>query len=113
MHELSITESIVNMVSDEVKKQNINKVTKINIVLGELTGFEEDSIKFYFDVLSEGTPLYGAELNFKKIKAEFKCRNCGMIYNRSNFTFKCPYCGNSGVLIDKGKELYVESIDVE
>ncbi|ADL67712.1 hydrogenase nickel insertion protein HypA [Thermoanaerobacterium thermosaccharolyticum DSM 571] len=113
MHELSITESIVNMVSDEVKKRNINKVTKINIVLGELTGFEEDSIKFYFDVLSEGTPLYGAILNFKRVKAEFKCRNCGMIYNRENFTFKCPYCGSSGVLIEKGKELYIDSIDVE
>lgn len=113
MHELSITESIVNMVSDEAKKRNVNKVTKINIVLGELTGFEEDSIKFYFDVLSEGTPLYGAILNFKRVKAEFKCRNCGMIYNRENFTFKCPYCGSSGVLIEKGKELYIDSIDVE
>ncbi|AFK85705.1 MULTISPECIES: hydrogenase maturation nickel metallochaperone HypA [Thermoanaerobacterium] len=113
MHELSITESIVNMVSDEAKKRNVNKVTKINIVLGELTGFEEESIRFYFEVLSEGTPLYGAKLDFKKVKAEFKCRSCGMIYNRGNFTFKCPYCGSSGVLIEKGKELYIDSIDVE
>ncbi|SNX53896.1 hydrogenase maturation nickel metallochaperone HypA [Thermoanaerobacterium sp. RBIITD] len=113
MHELSVTESIVNMVLNETKKRDIKKVTKINLVLGELTGFEEDSIKFYFDILSENTPLYGAVLNFKKIKAEFKCRKCGMIYNRSNFTFKCPNCGESGVLIEKGKELYIDSIDVE
>lgn len=113
MHELSVTENMVDMVLNEVENRNIKKVTTINLVIGELTGFVNDSIKFYFDILSENTPLQGAELKFKNVKAKFKCRKCGMTYNRSNFTFKCPNCGANGVLIENGKEFYIDSIDVE
>lgn len=82
-------------------------------MIGELTGLESESIRFYFDVLSEDTVAKGAELVFKMIKAQFKCRQCGNIFERANFTFNCPVCGATGVLVDKGKEFYIESIEVE
>ncbi|ADH61309.1 hydrogenase nickel insertion protein HypA [Thermoanaerobacter mathranii subsp. mathranii str. A3] len=113
MHELSVTQSLVDMVLEEAQKREIKKVTKVTIVIGELTGLESESIQFYFGVLSENTVAEGAELVFKKIKAQFKCGQCGNIFERVNFTFNCPVCGSTGVLVDKGKEFYIESIEVE
>ncbi|MFV9567951.1 hydrogenase maturation nickel metallochaperone HypA [Thermoanaerobacter mathranii] len=113
MHELSVTQSLVDMVLEEAQKREIKKVTKVTIVIGELAGLESESIQFYFGVLSENTVAEGAELVFKKIKAQFKCGQCGNIFERVNFTFNCPVCGSTGVLVDKGKEFYIESIEVE
>jgi len=113
VHELSVTQSLVDMVLEEAQKREIKKVTKVTIVIGELTGLESESIQFYFGVLSENTVAEGAELVFKKIKAQFKCGQCGNIFERVNFTFNCPVCGSTGVLVDKGKEFYIESIEVE
>ncbi|MGB9679743.1 MAG: hydrogenase maturation nickel metallochaperone HypA [Thermoanaerobacteraceae bacterium] len=113
MHELSVTQNMVDLVVEEGKKRDVNKVTKVTVVIGELTGLESESIQFYFDVLSENTIAEGAELVFKKIKAQFKCSQCGNIFERGNFSFNCPICGASGVLVDKGKEFYIESIGVE
>lgn len=113
MHELSVTQSIVDLVLEEAEKRNVNKVTKVNIVIGELTGLEGESIRFYFDVLSENTVIHDAELNFTKVRAQFRCRKCGNIFERGNFTFNCPVCGAAGVLVDKGKEFYIDSIEVE
>jgi len=113
VHELSVTQSLVDMVLEEAQKREIKKVTKVTIVIGELTGLESESIQFYFGVLSENTVAEGAELVFKKIKAQFKCGQCGNIFERVNFTFNCHVCGSTGVLVDKGKEFYIESIEVE
>jgi len=108
-----VTQSLVDMVLEEAEKREVKKVTKVTVVIGELTGLESESIKFYFDILSENTVAEGAELTFKIIKAQFKCRQCGTIFERSNFTFNCPVCGGVGVLVNKGKEFYIESIEVE
>jgi len=114
VHELSVTQGLVDMLIEEAEKRKVKKVTKVTVVIGELTGIESESVKFYFDILTENTVAEGAELNFKIIKAQFKCTECGNIFERSNFTFKCPVCGGQGVLMSKkGKEFYIESIEVE
>lgn len=113
MHELSVTQSMLNLVLEEAALRNVNKVTKVNLVIGELTGLDGESIKFYFDVLSENTIAHGAELNFTKVRAQFKCRECGNVFERDNFTFNCPICGAKGIMANKGKEFYIDSIEVE
>lgn len=113
MHELSVTQSLLNLVLEEAGLRNVSKITKVNLVIGELTGLEDESIRFYFDVLSENTIAHGAKLNFTKIKAQFRCRECGNIFERGNFTFNCPVCGAKGILVEKGKEFYIDSIEVE
>lgn len=112
MHELSVTQALVDMVVAEAKKAGASSVDKINIVVGELTGIVADSVQFYFELISPGTLAEGASLSFKRVPAEFYCDKCGRVYNRSGFSFRCPHCGNSGVILKKGNELYIENIEV-
>ncbi|HQE93201.1 MAG TPA: hydrogenase maturation nickel metallochaperone HypA [Anaerolineae bacterium] len=112
MHELSITEDILRIVSEHAQKAGATRVTRINLVIGDLTSFIDDSIQFYFGVLSTGTPAAGALLHFQRIKTRFRCRQCGQEFEPEDRNWMCPACGALGGDVIAGKEFYVDSIEV-
>lgn len=113
MHEYAITESIVQLVSEEAKKANANKITVINIVAGEISGVIPECIELYFESIAEGTLLEEAKLNFEVVKAELKCTSCGEIFLKKKNEIECPKCGGTGRFTEKGKEFYIESIEID
>ncbi len=113
MHELGITESIVNIVSDKARETQASKVVKINLVVGELSGFVPDCIEFYFNSLSKGTIADEATLNFELAPARFRCRHCSAVFYPQDTLWSCPKCQSRSLEIAGGRELYVESIEVE
>lgn len=112
MHEYGPTESIVTIVNEEAKKHGAKRVKKVNLVIGEHTGFIGESISMYFDVIAKGTLASGAELVMRYIPAEFKCTSCAALFVHEPGNFACPACGSAGSPTDKGSEFYVESIEV-
>jgi hydrogenase nickel incorporation protein HypA/HybF len=112
MHELTVTESILDMALEEAKKAGAISVDKISIVLGDLTGIAEDCVRFYFDIIKDGTMAQNAELDFTHVPAQFRCPHCGHVFERDRLAFTCPNCGSPGVLMDKGNELYIDHIEV-
>jgi hydrogenase nickel incorporation protein HypA/HybF len=113
MHELAITQSMLDLVLKQAEKARSEKVGKINLVIGEMTGVVARSVQFYFGFLSQDTPAEGAELNFKIIPTTAKCRNCGQEFKLGEFDWTCPHCQSNNIEITGGKELFVESIEVE
>ena len=112
MHEMSITEDILRIVSEHAAGADATNVTEIQIVIGELASFIDNSIQFYFDILSPGTVAEGAILNFRRIKTRFRCRQCEKEFMPENKNWICPYCSALGGDIIAGKEFYIESITV-
>ena len=113
MHELAITKSMLDIVLNEAEKAGAKEVRIINLVNGEMTGFVEDSVQFYFDFLSKGTPAEGANLSFIVVSIKAQCRNCGKPFEPKESNWICPDCGSNGLDITSGKELFVESIEVD
>ena len=113
MHELAITKSMLDIVLEEAKKAGAKEVGKINLVIGEMTGFVQDSVQFYFDFLSKGTLAEGATLSFTAVPIRARCRGCGKLFETKEFDWVCPDCGGNSLDITSGKELFVESIEVE
>ncbi len=112
MHELSITEDILRIVSEHATSADATSVTEIQLVIGELASFIDDSIQFYFDILSPGTVAEGAVLHFRRIKTRFRCRQCGQEFTPEDRNWICPACSALGGDVIAGKEFYVESITV-
>ncbi len=112
MHELSITEDILRIVSEHATSADATSVTEIQLVIGELASFIDDSIQFYFDILSPGTVAEGAVLHFRRIKTRFRCRQCGQEFTPVDRNWICPACSALGGDVIAGKEFYVESITV-
>ena len=113
MHELGITENIVNVTLAKADEAQASKVLKINLVIGELSGFVADCIQFYFDTLSKDTIAQGAALHFETVSAQLRCRSCSAVFRPRDTLWSCPKCGGQSVEISKGRELYIESMEVE
>ncbi len=113
MHELAITQSMLDLVLKEAEKAGAKEVGKINLVIGEMTGFVDESVQFYFDFLSKGTIAERAQLSFRMIPATARCRGCDKAFECNEFDWTCPYCQGNSVEIIAGRELFVESIEVE
>ena len=113
MHELAITQSMFDLVLEQAEKNSARRVGKINLVIGELTGVVGECVQFYLDFLSKGTIAEGALLSVQMVAPEAKCRDCSETFELKEFDWTCPTCGGSGFEIIAGKELFVESIEVE
>ncbi len=113
MHELAITQSMFDLVLEQARKARAKKVGKINLVIGEMTGVVGDCVQFYFDFISKGTLAEGATLSLAMIPPKARCQGCDKLFDLKEFDWTCPHCGGNSLQIVAGKELFVESIEVE
>ncbi|MCK4778492.1 MAG: hydrogenase maturation nickel metallochaperone HypA [Actinomycetia bacterium] len=113
MHEMAITESIFSIVMDYAKEKKATKVKKINLRIGKMTGIVEDCIMFYFETISKGTIAENAEIKVNSIPVKGRCGSCNKEFNAKDMIPICPYCSSMACAIIGGKELEVESIEVE
>jgi len=113
MHEFGITESIISIALGKAKEARASKITEINLVVGELSGFVPDCIQFYFDFLSKDDIAKGAVLHFELAPAQLRCRHCSTTFQPQDTSWSCPKCESQDVEIAGGRELYVKSMEVE
>ena len=89
------------------------RVKGITIVVGELSGVVEDSVRFCFDAVSANTMVSGAVLTFRKVPAYIRCTQCTFEFRLDDSNWACPQCGNLGGHVMQGRECYIESLEVE
>ncbi len=113
MHELPVTEEILQIVLNYAREGRAARVLRVNLVIGELTSFAAESIQFYFDMLSKETEAENASLSVSRIPARARCQACKGEFNPEGMNWSCPACGGPAEEILAGREFYVESIEVE
>ncbi len=114
MHELPVTQSILNIVVRHAEQAGAARITDIRLVIGQLSSIVDDSVQFYWDMIAAGTIAEGARLHFQRVPAQMQCQACGAAFAlAASADFACPQCGSSDVRVTGGEEFYVESIDVE
>ena len=113
MHELAIAQSMFDIVLDEARKADARKVSKVNLVIGEMSDAVGECIRFYFDFLSQGTIADGAALDYRVIPVRMRCSGCEKEFPSEGLGWTCPHCDGHNVEIISGRELFLESIEVE
>ncbi len=113
MHEYSFVNSIIKTAERVAMENKATRITRIKVVVGELSGYIGDSIEFYFGIISKGTIAEDAILEIKLIKLKLFCEYCNKNFVRDSFSFRCPDCGREGRFTDTGKECYIEAIELE
>jgi len=122
MHEFSIMTQIVKSILGEVEKNNLIKVSRIVLEVGDLTFLGAEQLRFCFEVLAKDTILKDAEFIIRSIKPEIECSHCGfsgdLEYQESEEMhfrlpkFTCPKC-NSKIEITKGRDCVLREITGE
>lgn len=113
MHELSITEHILDHCIREAKKQRAAKIRVIRLCIGQLNGLVPDCIQIYLDMLSEGTIAEGARIEAEFLPVKIRCRDCGREGEITPRRLACPHCGSLRLQILSGKEFYIKSMEVD
>lgn len=113
MHELAVTESILNIANRHAKEAQASRVTDIYIVIGQLSSIVDDSVQFYWDIISEETICAHARLHFERIPAKMVCMDCGHGYTLEGELRLCPQCNSARVQVTSGEEFWLDSIEIE
>jgi hydrogenase nickel incorporation protein HypA/HybF len=113
MHELAVTESILQIATRHAQQADASRVTDIHIVIGRLSSIVDDSVQFYWDMISEGTICAGARLHFERRPAQMACQQCGAVYILEGELVLCPQCGSARVKVVSGEEFWLDSIEIE
>ncbi len=113
MHELAVTESILKIAVQHATRANAVRVTSLQLVIGQLSSIVDESVRFYWDMISEGTMCEGAQLHFERQPAVLKCLDCDQTYTLSGELTDCPNCHSARIKVVAGEEFYLDSIEVE
>ena len=113
MHELAVTESILNIAMKHASQAKAVHVTGLHLVVGQLSSIVDDSVQFYWDIISAGTICAGAQLHFERKPATLKCLDCDWLYALEGELTDCPSCHSAHIKVIAGEEFYVESIEIE
>jgi hydrogenase nickel incorporation protein HypA/HybF len=113
LHELSLAQSIVEIVQNTARDNGGARVVAIGLRIGDLSGVVTDSLTFCFSAITAGTPLEGVSLHIDQVPIRARCRDCAAECNVEDFVFLCPSCGSGNLEITAGRELQVSHIEVE
>lgn len=113
MHELAMVRSIYEVIENKIKEFDVKKVVQVKLVVGELTGVEDTTMQACFEMYVQSTPVEGAKLIIERVPVKVQCRICGNEYETKIPFSECPDCGNKSFKIISGKELYIDSLEVE
>ncbi len=113
MHELAVTQSVLDIALRRAAERNARRITDLYLVVGQWSSIVDDSVQFYWDIISEGTIAQGAVLHFRRVPAELTCLDCGQVYQPTSEELLCPQCASTRVRLRQGDELRLEAIDIE
>jgi hydrogenase nickel incorporation protein HypA/HybF len=114
MHELPVTQAILDSALHAAQQAGGQRVLAIDLVIGELSGIVDDSVQFYFDILSQGTPAEHAQLHFHRQPARALCPDCRYAYDAAPpLAPFCPACGSLRVQVSGGRQFFLESIEID
>ena len=114
MHELSITSSVVDAVTESLAKYPGAKVLEVRLRVGVLAAVVEDSLQFCWGIATEGTELAGSRLVVNSVPVTVLCAACGTDGElKSLQAFRCPKCGEPASDVRGGRELEIEAVEIE
>ncbi len=113
MHELAVTESILEISLRHAEEANAKRITNLYLVIGQLASIVDDSVQFYWDIVAKETIAAGSVLHFRRLPATLACLDCSHQFQPSGDGFACPNCDSDHVKVISGDEFFMEAIDVE
>ena len=113
MHEVAITQSMIEIGETTARRQGATRVLELTVEIGELSGVVPEAVEFCFEACSRGTLLEGATLTIRRIPGRGCCNTCGGEFPMNSQTFTCPACGEFAPRRISGEELRVKELEID
>lgn len=112
MHELSIAQSILDLIEDRARRDGFSSVRRLELEVGALSGIELDALTFALDAVRPSTRLADAEVCVEIIEADGHCMACGTEFRMRETFVPCPQCGSGRIDTHGGTDLRIRNLHV-
>lgn len=113
MHELSLTKPIVDIAVDNAKQAGAQRISKIVVIVGKLSGAVPYAIEFCFQSLAIGTLAEGAELVIEEEACKGHCSQCDHDFEVDQYYYPCPQCDSFEIEREGGDRFFLKEIEIE
>lgn len=113
MHELSLVASLFKVLEEKAGEHGAIRITAVVLKVGIMSGVVPDLLESAFEMYKKGTLAEGARLEIVRVPVKLRCPDCGGEAVREDTDFSCAGCGSRRVEIVEGRDLVVETIELE
>ena len=113
MHEISLLESILDLIEENARNEGYSHVNRVCIEIGELSCVEPEALRFAFDVVMKNSLVEGAKLDILTIHGGAQCRVCAKTFDIDSLYDPCPGCQSFDLAVNRGMETRLKELDVE
>ena len=114
MHELGIVFHIIEKVEKIAEENNVKKVTKVNLEIGEVSTVIPN---YFLDVwkwaIKKTKYMQECACNIVVIEAISYCENCKETFQTTKFAKICPHCLSNKTYLVTGDEVNIKDVEVE
>ena len=133
MHEWALAEEVISTALRVASEENAGEIVKIKVRVGELQQIDQSVFEFALGELAKGTIAEKAKVEIEPEKSAFRCIACGhewtfeeskkmlgpeaesihFMPDIASAYIRCPKCSSSDFEIEKGRGIWVESVQLE
>lgn len=110
MHEMSIAESILDIVRETARGGGLGRVDAVRLEIGALAAVETRALRFCFDSVTRGSVAEGAALVIDELPGAAWCFGCNEGVPIGARTDSCPRCGGGRLQVTGGTDMRVKDI---
>jgi hydrogenase nickel incorporation protein HypA/HybF len=113
MHELSIAQNLLDIVSAQCLKDGFREIESVNVKIGRASGIMPDALSFAFDAIKTETIAQNASLNITEIPVTAFCSDCNSAFTvEEEYVLCCPSCKGSSFVMTAGREMDIIDMEV-
>ena len=113
MHELSIAQNIIEIISEQCSKNGYVQIDSVNIRIGRASGVMPDALLFAFDAIKVDTMARDAALHIEEVPVTGLCRDCESSFIvEEEYILFCPHCKGNSFHMTAGREMDILDMEV-
>ncbi len=113
MHEMSLAESVVEILQEEARRQAFARVRAVWLEVGGLSHCDPEALAFCFDVVTRGTLAEGARLELLRPPGQGWCLAYSQAVEVARRGDPCPLCGSYQIQVTGGDEMRIKELEVD
>jgi hydrogenase nickel incorporation protein HypA/HybF len=113
MHEMSIAESVLQIVEDSARSGGYTRVKAVWLEIGQLANVEKESLRFCFDAVTRDSVAQDARLEIIETAGQGWCMQCACNVPITALHEPCPTCGSYQIQVTGGEEMRVKELEIE
>ncbi|WP_292993131.1 hydrogenase maturation nickel metallochaperone HypA [Nitrosomonas sp.] len=113
MHEMSLAENVMQLIEDAALEQQFTQVITVWLEIGQLACVEKESLRFYFDVVTQDSIAGQSKLEIIEIPGQALCNQCNQDILITAYHAACPHCGSYALQVTQGNEMRIKELEVK